>query len=79
MARLTGASGRTLIFDDGTMLALPHSCRVEDKGTVFLIATTRGRLTHVGSMPTGASRADVERYVWQTLDALNRAGWWHQG
>ena len=40
VARLTGASGRTLIFDDGTMLALPHSCRVENKGAAFLIEGT---------------------------------------
>jgi hypothetical protein len=79
VANLVGVSGRTLIFDDGTRLPLPCCFSVEDSGTVFLISATHGRLTQVAVAPAGSARADVERHVWQTLDGLNRRGWWHQG
>jgi hypothetical protein len=79
VVKLTGASGRTLIFDDGTTLLLPPCFRVESRGAVFLIAATRGPLTQVAIAPAGSARADVEGHVWQTLDGLNRRGWWHQG
>jgi hypothetical protein len=77
--QLTGASGRTLTFDDGNVLLLPSCFHVERSGAVFLIRATRGRMTQVCLASPGVSRADLERHVWQTLDYLNRAGWWQQG
>jgi hypothetical protein len=79
VAKLTGAREQTLIFDDSTTLRLPPCYSVECKGTVLLIRATRGRLTQVAIAPVGAPKADVERHLWQTLDDLNRAGWWQQG